>query len=47
MTYKELMIKSLTDLLEPGETLKYAVYGSMYDGDAEYYGYFGVTESYF
>ncbi len=47
MKADERMTKELTKLLKPGETLKYAVYGSMYDGDAEYYGYFGVTESYF
>jgi len=46
MTAKERMIKALTDLLKPGETLMYPVYGSLYQGDAEYYGYFGLTENY-
>lgn len=46
MTYKELMTQSLTDLLEPGETLMYPIYGILNQGNAQYYGYFGFTENY-
>ncbi len=46
MTYKELMIKSLTDLLEPGEILMHPIYGILSQGNAQYYGYFGLTENY-
>lgn len=45
MTYKDLMIKSLTDLLEDGETLMHPVYGVLDQGNEQYYGYFGFTES--
>ena len=46
MTYKELMIKSLTDLLEDDETLMYPIYGVLNQGNTRYYGYFAFTEHY-
>lgn len=44
MTYKELMIKSLTDLLEEDETLMHPIYGLLNQGNTQYYGYFAFTE---
>lgn len=43
MKAKERMIKALTDLLKPGETLMYPVCGILHQGEAEYYCYFGLT----
>ena len=45
MTYKELMIKSLTDLLEDGETLMHPIYGILNQGNIQNYGYFGFTKT--
>ena len=45
MTYKELMIKSLTDLLEEGETLMHPIYGLLNQGNMQYFGYFGFTKN--
>lgn len=44
MTYKDLMIKSLTDLLEDGETLMHPIYGILKQGNIQYYGFFGFTK---
>ena len=44
MTYKELMIEALTDLLEDDETLMHPIYGLFHQGNTQYYGYFGFTE---
>jgi len=46
MTYKELMIEALTDLLEDDETLMHPIYGLLNQGNTQYYGYFGFTEHY-
>lgn len=43
MNYKELMIKSLTDLLNDGETLLYPIYGILNQGNEQYYAYFGFA----
>lgn len=45
MTYKDLMIKSLTDLLEDGETLMHPIYGILNQGNIQFYGYFGFTQT--
>lgn len=45
MTYKDLMVKSLTDLLEDGETLMHPIYGILNQGNIQYYGYFGFTQT--
>ncbi len=45
MTYKDLMVKSLTDLLEDGETLMHPIYGILNQGNIQFYGYFGFTQT--
>lgn len=45
MTYKDLMIKSLTDLLEDGETLMHPIYGILNQGNIQFYGYFGFSQT--
>lgn len=45
MTYKELMYKSLTELLKDGETLMCPIYGALNQGDMQHYGYFGFTKT--
>lgn len=44
VTYKELMIKSLSDLLDENETLLYPVYGGLLQNRRNWFGYFGLTE---
>ncbi len=46
MTYKDLMVKSLTDLLVSGETLIHPIYGVLNQGNKQYYGFFGFTKKY-
>ena len=46
MSYKEFMIKSLSELLEDGETLNYPIYGTLLQKNAQWFGNFGVTEQY-
>lgn len=46
MTYKELMIEALTDLLKDDETLMHPIYGLLNQGNTQCYGYFGFTEHY-
>lgn len=46
MTYNELMIKSLSDLLVDGEKLLYPVYGVFMDKKGQRFGFFGLTENY-
>lgn len=41
-----MMVKTLTDLLEAGETLMHPIYGILNQGNMQYYGYFGFTEKY-
>ena len=45
MKPKELMMKSLTNLLQTDETLLYPIYGILNQGNEQYYGYFGLTEN--
>ncbi len=45
MTYKELMYKSLTELLKNGETLRFPIYGVLNQGNMQHYGYFGFTKT--
>lgn len=45
MTYAELMMKSLSDLLEDGEKLLYPIYGTLKQKKDNYFGYFGLTEN--
>jgi len=45
MVYKDLMISSLTDLLEDGEVLKCSIYGILRQGNIQQGGYFGLTET--
>lgn len=47
MTYKDLMLKSLTDLLKNGETLMYPIYGVLHQGNSTHHGYFGFTQNHF
>lgn len=44
MTYKELMIKSLSDLLDDNESLLYPIYGVLLQDGYRWFGYFGLTE---
>lgn len=46
VTYKEHMIKSLSDLLEDGETLYYPIYGTLLQKNHHWFGYFGLIEQY-
>ena len=46
MTYKDLMIESLTDLLIDGEALMHPIYGILNQGNIQYFGFFGFTENY-
>lgn len=46
MTYNELMLKSLSDLLKNGEKLLYPVYGTLMEKNNHCFGYFGLTERY-
>ncbi len=43
MTYKELMMQALTDMLKEGETLKHPIYGILQDGTEQFYAYFGFA----
>ncbi len=45
MKFKDLMIKSLTDLLEEGETLMHPIYGVLHTEATPYYGFFGFTDT--
>lgn len=44
-SYQDLMIRSLTELLEPGETLQYPIYGTLLEKKGKHwFGFFGLTE---
>ncbi len=43
MTYKELMMESLTKLLKKGESLLYPIYGILTEGTQQYYAYLGFA----
>lgn len=45
MNYKDLMLQSLTALLEKGEVLLHPIYGILNQADGQYYGFFGLTQS--
>ena len=45
MKFKYLMINSLTDMLEEGETLTHPIYGVLNTASAPYYAFFGLTET--
>lgn len=45
MKMKELMLKSLSALLEDGEELKYPVYGRLEEDGNMFFGYFGLTDT--
>ena len=44
MTFYELMLKSLSDMLEDGESLLCSIYGTLYQKSRHDFGYFGLTE---
>ncbi len=50
MSYNELMIKSLSDLLKfdgaNKEVLKYPIYGTLISKPQNHFGFFGLTEAY-
>ena len=46
MTYQELMIHSLSELLENNETLKYPIYATLQQKNRHWYGFWGVTDHY-
>ena len=45
MTYNELMIQSLSDLLEGDEILKFPIYGTLLQKNAHWFGFFGLTDT--
>lgn len=44
MTYSQLMLQSLSDLLEDGETLKHPVYGTLLQKHTHWFGFWGLTD---
>lgn len=46
MTFQELMMKSLTNLLEEEEILKYPIYATLMQRGKHWFGYFGLTDRY-
>lgn len=46
MKFRELMIESLSALLEDGENLRYPVYGTLKQKNNHWFGFFGLTERY-
>ena len=46
MTYQELMMQSLSELLEEGETLKYPMYGTLQQNNNHWFGFWGLTDKY-
>ena len=46
MTFQELMMKSLVDLLEDGEKLQYPIYATLMQKSKHWFGYFGLTDKY-
>ena len=44
MTYNDLMIQSLSALLEPGEILNCPVYGTLMQKGRHWFGFFGLTD---
>ena len=46
MNFQELMIQSLSELLENGETLKYPIYGTLHQKNKHWFGFWGLTDNY-
>ena len=46
MTYQELMLQSLSELLENGEILKYPIYGTLRQNNNHWFGFWGLTDNY-
>ncbi len=44
MNANDLMLESLTELLQEGETLMYPIYGILQQGNKQYNAFFGLTE---
>ena len=45
MKIKEFMMHSLSELLEPGESLMYPVYGVINQGNQQLFGFLGLTDT--
>ncbi len=45
MNYNELMIQSLSDLLENNETLKFPIYGTLIQKNKHWFGFLGLTDN--
>lgn len=45
MSFYEIMHKSLSALLQDGETLKYPIYGALVQSKRTYFGYLGLTDT--
>lgn len=45
MSFYEVMQKSLSALLEDGETLKYPIYGALVQSRRNYFGYWSLTDT--
>ncbi len=45
MKFKDFMMKSLTDMLEEGENLSCPFYGILNQGNSQFFGYFGLTQT--
>ena len=46
MTYQELMMQSLSDLLENEEDLKFPIYGTLQQKNRHWFGFWGLTDNY-
>ena len=46
MTYQELMMQSLSDLLENEEDLKFPIYGMLQQKNRHWFGFWGLTDNY-
>ena len=46
MTYQELMMQSLSDLLENEEDLKFPIYGTLQQKNRRWFGFWGLTDNY-
>ncbi len=46
MSNYELMVQSLSKLLENGETLKFPIYGTLLQKRKNWFGFFGLTDNY-
>ena len=46
MTYQELMVQSLSELLEGDEILKYPIYGVLQQKTKRWFSFWGLTDNY-